>query len=165
MHVVPESKWRKIRTFPFRGSLQSGGKWFWGPFIRDPGSFGDPSFRPINVYYLSCVVGQQTWKEFVRDDGLVVKTTDVDLSRTHGEIKGLPAITSEAHVQLRDGHWVRLSLLSEEDEEKRMKYSFGRLDPPYRLMGHWQIPRGVMSVVPRKTYGITEDGTEVNGLK
>lgn len=90
-HVVPESKSRKVRTF-YRGSLRSRGNWFWGPCIGDPGSFGDPSLRPIDVYYSSCVAGHQTWKEFVRDDGLVVITTDVDLSRTQGGIKGLPTI-------------------------------------------------------------------------
>lgn len=91
VHVVPESKSRKVRTF-YRGSLRSRGNWFWGRCIEDPGSFGDPSLRSIDVYNLSCFAGHQTWKEFFRDDGLVVIANDVDLSRTQRGIKGLPTI-------------------------------------------------------------------------
>lgn len=72
-----------------------------------------------------------SWQEFVCDDGLVIITTNADLSRKHGEIKGLPATKSEAHVLLNYGQWVKLNLLSKEDKEKIIKFSDGRVDPPY----------------------------------
>lgn len=116
------------------------------------------------MYFVSGVAEQKNWQEFVRDDGLVIITTDVDLSRRHGEMKGLPASKSEPHVLLNYGQWVKLSLLSEEDEEKIIKYSDGRVDSPYEAKKS-NMPRKVMKVVPWKTRCVTSDMKMMSGLK